>query len=221
MIGNVALLEPELPAVTESQAALVVAVQETFAATAMERPLHAALEKLVLEGEMARAAAVPACTTVQVRVMPPPATTTPPVRAEVPLLVATLKVTVPLPEPELPPVTASHATLVVVVHATFAVTAMDRPLQAALEKLVLAGAMARDAAVPACTTVQVRVMPPPATTTPPVRAVVPLLVATLKVTVPLPEPELPPVILTSFSPMLNRYLFTRVHRTCREADANA
>jgi hypothetical protein len=135
----------------------------------------------------------PACITMHVRVIPPPATITPPVRAVVPAFVATLNVTVPSPEPEPPPVTASHATLVTAVQATFPVTAIDRPLHAALVRLVLAGLIPSAAAHPAWTTTQVRVIPPPATTTPPVRAVVPALVATLYVTVPLPEPELPAV----------------------------
>ena len=75
--------------------------------------------------------------TVQVRLMPPPATTTPPVRAVVPALVATLNVTVPLLVPELPPVTASHDALVTAVQDTFAVTPMDQPLAAEDRKSVV------------------------------------------------------------------------------------
>ena len=85
---------------------------------------------------MIRCTAAPACTTVQVRLMPPPATITPPVRAVVPALVATLNVTVPLLVPGLPPVTASHDALVTAVQDTFAVTPMDRPLAAELDTTV-------------------------------------------------------------------------------------
>ena len=138
---------PGLPPVTASHDALVTAVQDTFAVTPMDRPLAAELDTFVLDGLMTSAAAAPACTTVQVRVMPPPATTTPPVRAVVPALVATLNVTVPLLVPELPPVTASHDALVTAVHATFAVTPMDRPLAAELDTFVLDGLMVSDAGV--------------------------------------------------------------------------
>ena len=73
-------------------------------------------------------------------------TSTPPVRAEVPALVATPKVPVPLLEPELLLVIASHAALVVAVQETFADTAMERPLHAALDTFVLVGLMFSDAA---------------------------------------------------------------------------
>ena len=144
---TVPLLVPGLPPVTASHDALVTAVQDTFAVTPMDRPLAAELDTFVLDGLMTSAAAAPACTTVQVRVMPPPATTTPPVRAVVPALVATLNVTVPLLVSELPPVTASHDALVTAVHATFAVTPMDRPLAAELDTFVLDGLMVSDAGV--------------------------------------------------------------------------
>ena len=140
-----------------------------------------------------RCIAAPACITVQVREIPPPATTTAPVREDVAGLVATLNVTVPLLTPELPPVIAIQEALEIAVHGMFPVTPIVRPLVAALEKLVLAGLIASAAAAPACVTMQVREIPPPATTTAPVREDVAGLVATLKVTVPLLTPELPPV----------------------------
>ena len=62
-------------------------------------------------------------------------------------------------------------------------------------------------AAPACITVQVRESPPPATTTAPVREDVAGLVATPNVTVPLPTPELPPVIA------IQAALETAVHAT--------
>jgi hypothetical protein len=144
------LLEPVFPAVTDSQAAFVVAVHATFPVTAIDRPLHAALVRLVLAGLIPSVAAAPACVTTQVRDSPPPATITPPVRALVPGFAATLKVTVPLLEPVFPAVTESHAAFVVAVHATFPVTAIVRPLHAALVRLVLAGLIPSVAAATAC-----------------------------------------------------------------------
>ena len=93
-------------------------------------------------------AAAGVCTTVHVRVSPPPATITPPVRAVVPAFVATRNVTIPLLVPEVPPVTVSHETFDETVHEMFAVTAIVRPVQAKLVKFVLAGLMTRAGANP-------------------------------------------------------------------------
>ena len=134
-----------------------------------------------------------ACTTVQVRTRSPPATRTAPVRAVIPAFAATVKYTVPFPLPVPPLVTASHGAFVAAVHATFAVTAIRRPPEAPAETFVFAGLIASAADAPACTTVQVRTISPPATMTAPVRAAVSAFAATLYVTVPFPFSELPPV----------------------------
>lgn len=143
---TVPLLVPELPAVTEIHGMLVVAVQEIFAITPIIFPFAAALVKFVLVGLIASENAAPACVTVQVRVSPPLATMTPPVRDEVAGLVATLNVTVPLPDPEAPPVMAIHETLEAAVHATLAETPIVRPVVAVLEKFVLVGLIESDSA---------------------------------------------------------------------------
>ena len=93
----------------------------------------------MLAGLIPSAAAAPACTTVQVFDSPPPATTTRPVRADVPAFAPTEYVTVPLPVPDEPAVTDSHGTFVAAAHDTLPVTAIVRPLHAALVRLVLAG----------------------------------------------------------------------------------
>ena len=127
------MLAPGLTPVTAIHAVLDTAVHGTFAVTAMVRPLAATLDTFVLAGLIANDATAPACVTVQVRLIPPPATMTAPVRDKVDELVATLNATVPLLMPELPPVTAIHDALDTAVHDTFAVTPMVRPLAAALE----------------------------------------------------------------------------------------
>ena len=103
---------------------------------------------MLFPSSMIRCAGIPACVTTQVRDSPPPATTTPPVRAAVPAFAAALNVTVPLLVPEAPAVTASHAAFVAAVHATFPVTASVRPLHAALVRPVLAGSTPSAAAAP-------------------------------------------------------------------------
>jgi len=190
---TVPLLTPELPPVIAIHEALETAVHGMFPVTPIVRPLAAELEKLVLAGLIVIATAAPACVTMQVREIPPPATMTAPVREDVKGLVATLNVTVPLLTPELPPVIAIHEALETAVHGMFPVTPIVRPLAAELEKLVLVGLIAIAAAAPACVTMQVREIPPPAMTTAPVREDVAGLDATLKATVPLLTPELPPV----------------------------
>ena len=83
--------------------------------------------------------AVPACRTVQVREMPPPATTMVPVRDPAEGFEATPNVTVPFPLPEAPAAIASQGALVTAVHATLPNTAIDRPLDAAKGMFVPVG----------------------------------------------------------------------------------
>jgi hypothetical protein len=104
---------PLAPAVTVSQAALLVDVQvhplpaET---DVLVDCAEAPTERLVGEIEYEQAAA---CVTVNVW----PATVSVPVRAVVAVLAAALKETVPLPEPLAPLVTASQEALLTAVHA--------------------------------------------------------------------------------------------------------
>ena len=118
-----------------------------FPVTPIVRPLVAALEKLVLAGLIASAAAAPACVTMQVREIPPPATTTAPVREDVAGLVATLKVTVPLLTPELPPVITIHDTFDDAVHNTFPDASMAHPTALLHGIFVLVGVIASVAGI--------------------------------------------------------------------------
>ena len=124
----------------ESHGTFVVAVHAVFAATAIVRPLAASLPRLVLVGFNVSVYGFPACTTWHICVIPPPATTTAPVRAKLPNgFSATSNTIVPFVVPECPDVMESHGTFVVAVHAVFAATAIVRPLAASLPRLVLAG----------------------------------------------------------------------------------
>ena len=112
----------------------------------------------------AELAAPAACTTVQVRTSPLPATVINPVRAPTVPLLATLKVTVPFVVPDAPPVIASHGTFVAAVHVTLAaVTAICRPLAAAAGTLVLVGLMA-SAAPPSARRARCATVPTPTLT---------------------------------------------------------
>ena len=126
------------------------------------------------------------------RLNPPPATITAPVRAT-PALAATSNKTVPFVVPDAPDEIASHGAFVAAVHATSAVTPSVSPLAPPLPTFVLAGDTASAGTNPACTTVQVRAKPLPTTTTAPVRAA-PALAATANSTVPFVAPDLPEVI---------------------------
>ena len=118
-----------------------------MAVTAICRPLEAVAGTLVPEGLIVSAGlAVPAaCTTVQVRTSPLPATVIDPVRATAVPLDSIRYVTVPLVLPDAPAVIASQGAFVAAVHATLAVTAICRPLEAVAGTLVAVGAMASDA----------------------------------------------------------------------------
>ena len=131
-----------------------------------------------------------ACETVNVL----PATLIVPLRAA-PVLAATLNDTVPLPVPELPPDTVTHAAFEPAVHAHVAadaVTATD-PDPPDSDTDWSAGAMENVQAgggAAACDTVNV--LPP--TDMVPLRAP-PALAATENETVPFPEPELLPAVV--------------------------
>ena len=157
---------------------------------------------------VAKPALPAACTTVQVRTSPLPATVIRPVRAAALPFDATLKVTVPSVVSDAPPVIASHGTFVAAVHDVLAVTPMALPLAAALDRLVLAGLIARFTAWAACTTVTLAglpLAPEAATTTVPVRTAVAPLAAYETMTVPPFVPSAPLVMASQDSAALAVY----------------
>jgi hypothetical protein len=127
-----------------------------------------------------------ACDTVCVR----PAIVSVPVRDEVVVFCATVNDTVPLPTPLAPEFIVIHPTLLVADHAqpAPAVTVTDRvaPVDVTVW-LVEPIAYVQEAGL--CVTVKVR----PAIVSVPVRDVVPVWAATVKLTVPLPVPLAPEV----------------------------
>jgi hypothetical protein len=113
-----------------------------------------------------------------------------PLRDAEPVLAAALKVTVPLPFPLAPAVTVIHAALLAAVHTQPAgiVTASD-PVPPPATTFWDAGEIVAAQVTPAWVTVTVW----PATVRVPLREVVVVLAAALKVTVPLPLPLAPAV----------------------------
>ena len=119
-------------------------------------------------------------------------------RWAVEVLVAALKVTVPLPEPLAPPLTVSQEALLVAVHvhALAAVTAVvdDPPADVSVRE---SGDTLSVQDVPLWVTVTAW----PATVSVPMRCAVDVFAVTLKVTVPLPEP-LAPLLMVSQAALL-------------------
>jgi hypothetical protein len=139
-----------------------------------------------------------ACVTVNVC---PPAVMVP-VRGVVVELAATLKVTAPLPEPLAPPVMVIQLALLVAFHVHPAdVVTVTAPVPPSASTDWDVGEIVYVHGAAACVTVNVC---PPAVMVP-VRGVVVELAATLKVTVPLPEPLAPPVMVIQLA------LFVAVH----------
>jgi hypothetical protein len=130
-----------------------------------------------------------ACVTVNVR----PAIVSVPVRCELLVLGATLKLTEPPPEPVAPPVTVIHDALLtpVQVHPDVVVT-VDVPVPPPSSTDWLDGEIEKAHAAPACVTANVW----PAIETVPVRDCVVLLAVTLTPTVPLPLPLAPLVTVS-------------------------
>lgn len=117
-----------------------------------------------------------------------PAIVSVPVRLEATVFAATLKPTVPLPDPVAPLVIVIHAALLVAVHAQPVATAtvlLPVPPEAATDWPV--GVMDGEHVAAACVTVNVA----PAIVSVPVRGDAIVLAATLNPTVPLPEPVAP------------------------------
>jgi hypothetical protein len=114
-------------------------------------------------------------------------------RCAVEVLVAALKVTVPLPGPLAPPLILSHGTLLVAVHVhpLAAVTAVvDDPPAAVI--VWASGDTPNVHAAPVCVTVTAW----PATVSVPTRWDVEVFAVALKVTVPLPFPLAPPLMVS-------------------------
>jgi hypothetical protein len=120
-------------------------------------------------------------------------------RAAVVVFAATLKLTVPLPEPLAPPVTVTQLAPPVAVHAQPDVVVMATvpvppvPVNAWFDGEILNAQPAAD-----CVTVKVR----PATVRVAVRLDGVLFAATVKVTVPFAVPLDPPVIVTQLAPLV-------------------
>jgi hypothetical protein len=111
---TVPLPVPLDPAVTVTQLAPLVAVhpQPVIVVTAT-LPVPPDAATACVEGEMLGEQLKPDCVTVKVL----PAIVSVPVREDVVVAATTAKVTVPLPEPEAPPVTDSHDALLTALHA--------------------------------------------------------------------------------------------------------
>jgi hypothetical protein len=173
--------------VTVSQEALLdaVHVHPVGRVTATEPCAPAAATEAPV-GAMAAVQTTPACVTVNVW---PPAVIVP-VRGDRLVFAATLKFTVPSPDPLAPDVMVSHDADVDAVHAQpVSVSTLTLPLVAAAGTEAVTGAMAKLQACPAWVTVKVW----PAIVIVPVRAEVDGLAVTLYATWPLPLPVAPPV----------------------------
>ena len=109
------------------------------------------------------------------------------------VLVAALKVTVPLPEPVAPPLILSHEALLEAVHAhplaTVTAVVDDPPADVSVREV---GDTPKVQAEPVCVTVTVW----PATVRVPIRCEGDVFAVALKVTVPLPEPLAPPLMVS-------------------------
>jgi hypothetical protein len=187
----------EAPSATTIQSAAETAVQAQVGADAVTaiEPEPPVLARLCVLGEMVNvhgAGGGAACDTVKVCA---PIVSVP-VRAAA-VLAAAVKVTVPLPVPEAPPVIVSHAAFAAAVQAQVvadAVTATvpDPPVSA---MFWLAGESVNvqvgGGGGAACVTVKVF----PAAAMVPVRALLVVLAATLNATLPAPVPEAPAVML--------------------------
>jgi hypothetical protein len=103
---------------------------------------------------------------------------------------AALKLSVPLPEPLDPPVTVTQLAPLVAVHAQPAiVVTLTLPVPPDAATACVDGEMLNEQPKPDCVTVKMF----PAIARVPVRDVVAVAAATAKVTVPLPEPDAPPL----------------------------
>jgi hypothetical protein len=196
---TVPLPAPVAPAVTVIQLSLLTAVQlQPVGAVTAVLPVAPPEATDCDVGEIVSVHVIPACVTVNVL----PAIVSVPVRDDVELFAAVEKLTVPFPEPVAPEVTVIQPTLLAAVqlHAAGAVTAV-LPVPPADATLCDVGEIVSLQVVPAWVTVNVL----PAIVSVPVREDVDALEAAENVTVPLPVPLLPAVIVNHAT------LLTAVH----------
>lgn len=189
------LPDPDAPAVTVNHASLLAAVHEHAAgeltATVAVPPLAGTLCD---EGEIVAEQMIPVCVTVKVL----PAIVSVPVRDVAVVFAAALNVTDPLPDPDVPAVTVSHASLLVAVHAQPPGAVMATvPLPPPDATPCDVGAIVSLQLIPACVIVNML----PAMVIVPVRALVVVFAVVLKATEPFPEPEAPPLV-TVIQPLL-------------------
>ena len=146
-------------------------------------------------GAMAAVQTTPACVTVTVS----PPTVSVPVRGDKLVFAATLKFTVPSPDPPGPDVMVSHDVEVAAVHEQpVSVSTLTVPLVAAAGTEAVTGEMAKLQAWPAWVTVKVW----PAIVIVPVRLAVVGFAVTLYATWPLPLPLPPPLTVIHAAPLV-------------------
>jgi hypothetical protein len=181
------LPDPVAPAVTVIQAALLAAVHaHPVAAVTVLLPVPADAVNDWLAGEIEGEQLAAACVTVKVI----PAIVRVPVRLEATVFAATVKPTVPLPDPVAPLVSVIQGELLAAVHAQPVATVtllVPVPPDSANDWPVADSDGEQDAA--ACVTVNVA----PAIVSVPVRIDATVFAATSNVTVPLPDPVAPAV----------------------------
>jgi hypothetical protein len=190
---------PLAPAVTVIHAALLTAVHaQPVVVVTLVLPVPPGATAFSEVGETVNTHGAASCVTVTVW----PATVSVPVRELVDVFAATLKLTVPLPLPLAPAVTVIHAALLVAVHAQpVVVVTLVLPVPPAATAFSEVADNVKVQGTPACVTVNVC----PATVSVPVRELVEVLAAMLKLTVPLPDPLAPAVTV------IHAALLTAVH----------
>ncbi len=192
---TVPLPTPLMPAVTTSQVTFRTAVQEHPLGAVTAKVAEPAAEVSVCDvGETPKVQPMPLCVTVTVW----PATVSVPTRWAVDGFAVALNVTVPSPAPLAPPVTLSQAALLAAVQLQppGAVTpVVEEPADEV--SVAVVGDTPKVHVVPSCVTVTVW----PATVSVPVRSVDDGFAAALKVTVPLPLP-LAPLLIVSQAALL-------------------
>lgn len=181
------LPDPLAPLVTVIHEALLVAVQlQPVATVTLLLPLPPLAVTDCVVGEIDGEHEAAACVTVKVA----PAIVIVPVRVDATVFAATLKPTVPLPEPVAPLVTVIHDALLPALHEQpVATVTLPLPVPPAAVKDWLVGET--DGAQPAANCVTVNVAP--AIVSVPVRLEATVFAATVNVTEPLPDPLAPPV----------------------------
>jgi hypothetical protein len=185
------LPDPEDPAVTVNQPALLTAVHAHPAgAVTLTVPLPPPDGTLCDVGEIVSVQVMPACVTVNVL----PAIVSVPLRDETDPFAVALNETDPLPEPDAPAVTVSHPVLLLTAVHAQPVGAVTATVPVLLPEPMLCdvGEIVSVQVMPAWVTVNVC----PATVSVPVRDEVDPLAAKLKPTDPLPDPEAPDVTVS-------------------------